>query len=85
MVWNSSGKLIQQLKTLSAIHSLAYNSRRQQFLFGYNSKVKLYQISNLDEVFTGDLFQPHPSAICTDHQDIVSNIVSTEGRFYSSG
>ncbi|KAJ3124143.1 hypothetical protein HK098_001370 [Nowakowskiella sp. JEL0407] len=86
VVW---GKIPQKIKTNSPIYSLAYNSRRQQVLAGCNKKVRVFQVnSNDDAVHGGQLNNEilERKSVCNkEHTDIVSCIVSCEGRFYSAG
>ncbi|KAJ3277023.1 hypothetical protein HDV01_000075 [Terramyces sp. JEL0728] len=66
------------------VYCLAYNYRRQQIMAGQNKKVRLFQLIGEDSHTTTDVLE-RKSVSCSEHHDIVSCIVSCEGRFYSAG
>ncbi|KAI8927284.1 quinon protein alcohol dehydrogenase-like superfamily [Entophlyctis helioformis] len=85
IAWGSNGKILQHIQTGSPMYTLAYNSRRQQIMAGQNRKVRLFQLINSDDNHgTTDVLERRNVA-CTEHSDVVSCIVSCEGRFYSAG
>ncbi|KAI8810660.1 WD40-repeat-containing domain protein [Cladochytrium replicatum] len=88
IVWGPSGKILQKLQTDDPIYSIAFNLRRQQILVGCSKKVRLFQVTSNDDT-TAALMQfevLERRSVCNhDHSDIVSCIVSCEGRFYSAG
>ncbi|KAJ3314131.1 hypothetical protein HDV04_000854 [Boothiomyces sp. JEL0838] len=71
-------------KTGGPVYCLAYNFRRQQIMAGQNKKVRLFQLIGEDTHTTTDVLEKK-SVSCSEHYDIVSCIVSCEGRFYSAG
>ncbi|KAI8837830.1 WD40-repeat-containing domain protein [Chytridium lagenaria] len=85
--WGPSGKTLQKIETNTPIYCLAFNSRRQQLLVGHNKKVRVFQtISNEDiSGHTNTDVLEARSMTCSEHSDIVSCMVSCEGRFYSAG
>ncbi|TPX59029.1 hypothetical protein SpCBS45565_g07846 [Spizellomyces sp. 'palustris'] len=83
IAWGN-GKVLQKIETGSPIYSLAYNSRRQQIMVGCNRQVRVFQLVSTEETHTSDILE-RKSVSCTEHSDIVSCIVSCEGRFYSAG
>ena len=74
-------------QTNSPIYSLAYNSRRQQLMLGHNRSVRVFtfleNLGNTNPLSTDVL--ESKSVTCHEHLDVVSCIVSAEGRFYSAG
>lgn len=85
IVWGPNGKPLQKIPTGSPIYCLAYNSRRQQLLAGYNKKVRLFQtIANEENHPVSDILE-RKSVSCSEHSDVVSCMISCEGRFYSAG
>ncbi|KAI8996698.1 quinon protein alcohol dehydrogenase-like superfamily [Gaertneriomyces semiglobifer] len=86
IAWGTNGKPIQKVETGSPIYSLAYNPRRQQLMLGCNKLVRIYQrVNNEDNRgVSKDVLEEH-SVTCLAHDDIVSCVVSVEGRFYSAG
>ncbi|KAI8908490.1 WD40-repeat-containing domain protein [Gorgonomyces haynaldii] len=83
-VWDSSGKPMQKIQTGSPIYCLAYNARRQQLMAGQTKKVRLFQLIPSDESYSSQVLEKK-SIVCSEHSDMVSCIVSCEGRFYSVG
>ncbi|KAI9199249.1 WD40-repeat-containing domain protein [Polychytrium aggregatum] len=82
---SGSGKVLQKIATGSPVFSLAYNARRQQLLVGCTKRVRIFRVIQNDDMHsTSDVLDPK-SVSCTEHTDIVSCIVSCEGRFYSAG
>jgi WD40 repeat protein len=63
---------------------MAYSSRRQQMMVGQTKNVKLYQTIG-EEVHGIKEVLERKSISFTAHSDIVSCLVSCEGRFYSGG
>ncbi|KAJ3261749.1 hypothetical protein HK103_004700 [Boothiomyces macroporosus] len=84
IAWGSSGKILQKIQTGGPVYCLAYNFRRQQIMAGQNKKVRLFQLIGEDTHTTTDVLEKK-SVSCSEHYDIVSCIVSCEGRFYSAG
>ncbi|KAJ3326052.1 hypothetical protein HDV06_002437 [Boothiomyces sp. JEL0866] len=74
----------QLMDTGGPVYCLAYNFRRQQIMAGQNKKVRLFQLIGEDSHTTTDVLEKK-SVSCSEHHDIVSCIVSCEGRFYSAG
>ncbi|KAI9091859.1 WD40-repeat-containing domain protein [Phlyctochytrium arcticum] len=85
IIWGPNGKAVQKIETGSPIYSLAYNSRRQQLMVGCNKQVQLFQLANAEESHGQTEILERRSVSCAEHKDIVSCIVSCEGRFYSAG
>jgi hypothetical protein len=69
----------------SPVYALAYNPRRQQFLAGQNGKVRLFQVANNEDMQGSNDIIEKRSITSSEHSDIVSCIVSCEGKFYSAG
>ncbi|KAJ2997848.1 hypothetical protein HDV02_005118 [Globomyces sp. JEL0801] len=86
IAWGPSGKPLQKIQTGSPVYCLAYNFRRQQIMAGQNKKVRLFQLIGEDALskVTTDVLEKK-SVSCSEHLDIVSCLVSCEGRFYSAG
>nr|KAJ3422640.1 hypothetical protein HK105_007194 [Polyrhizophydium stewartii] len=85
IAWGSNGAVLQKIQTGAPIYCLAYNSRRQQLMAGQNKKVRLFQLINSDDNHgTTDVLERR-NVVCLEHSDVVSCIVSCEGRFYSAG
>ena len=51
---------------------------------GQNKKVRLFQLLAADDTFGSQVLEKK-SIVCSEHSDIVSCVVSCEGRFYSVG
>ncbi|KAJ3413079.1 hypothetical protein HDV05_008533 [Chytridiales sp. JEL 0842] len=85
VVWGPSGKTLQKIQTGSPIYSLAYNSRRQQLLAGYNKKVRVFQAISSEDNHTSTDVLEKKSISAQVHNDVVSCMISCEGRFYSAG
>ncbi|KAJ3051739.1 hypothetical protein HK097_007248 [Rhizophlyctis rosea] len=87
IAWGQAGKILQKIQTNSPIYSLAYNSRRQQLMVGHNRCVRVFtfleNLGNTNPLNTNIL--EAKSVTCHEHTDVVSCIVSAEGRFYSAG
>ncbi|KAJ3280734.1 hypothetical protein HK104_000440, partial [Borealophlyctis nickersoniae] len=64
---------------------MAYNIRRQQLMIGHNRKVRIFQIVNNEDGHAVTEVLERRSVTCGEHTDVVSCIVSAEGRFYSAG
>ncbi|KAI8611101.1 WD40-repeat-containing domain protein [Chytriomyces sp. MP71] len=64
---------------------MAYNSRRQKLFAGYNKKIRVFQmISPEDSHLTSDVLE-RKSISSSEHTDVVSCIVTCEGRCFSAG
>ena len=61
------------------------NSRHHQIMAGHNKKVRLFQLINPEESHSGTEVLEKKSVTCSEQLDIVSCIISCEGRFYSAG
>ncbi|KAH9247138.1 hypothetical protein BASA81_015281 [Batrachochytrium salamandrivorans] len=85
IAWGPNGKLLQRIQTGSPIYCLAFNSRRQQLMAGQNKKVRLFQLLNSDDNYSTTGVLERRNVVCLEHSDVVSCIVSCEGRFYSAG
>jgi hypothetical protein len=53
-------------------------------MVGQNKRVKLYQLIGEETHGSTDVLEKK-SISCVEHHDIVSSIISCEGRFYSAG
>jgi WD40 repeat protein len=84
IAWGPTGKIIQKVQSGSPIYCLAYNSRRQQIMAGQDKFVRLFQMIGLEDGVGSQVLEKR-NVLCTEHSDIVSCIVSCEGRFYSVG
>ena len=88
VAWNTATmKIIQRINTNLPIYSLAFNSRRQQLLAGYYKKVRVFQFSTDDSPSASrQLIETGSKPItCSEHSDVVSCMISCEGRYYSGG
>ncbi|KAJ3224690.1 hypothetical protein HK099_008075 [Clydaea vesicula] len=93
IAWAQTGKLLQRIQTGSPIYSLAFNSRRNQILAGFNKKVRVFQFANSEEQNLNSNTNSQNnqkiletrSVACSEHTDVVSCMVSCEGRYYSGG
>ncbi|KAJ3330631.1 DExD/H-box ATP-dependent RNA helicase dhh1 [Blyttiomyces sp. JEL0837] len=85
VVWGPSGKMLQKIQTGSPIYCLAFNSRRQQLMAGYNKKVRIFHTLVSEENHTSNEVLEKRSVACAEHTDMVSCMMSCEGRFYSAG
>ncbi|KAJ1338995.1 hypothetical protein BSLG_006134 [Batrachochytrium salamandrivorans] len=52
---------------------------------GQNKKVRLFQLLNSDDNYSTTGVLERRNVVCLEHSDVVSCIVSCEGRFYSAG
>ncbi|KAJ3086653.1 hypothetical protein HK100_008637, partial [Physocladia obscura] len=85
IAWGPSGKILQKIQTGAPIYCMTYNARRQKLLAGYNKKIRVFQmISPEDSHLSSDVLE-RKSVSCTEHTDVVSCLVSCEGRCYSAG
>ncbi|KAJ3015428.1 hypothetical protein HKX48_004593 [Thoreauomyces humboldtii] len=86
IAWGANGKPLQKVETGTPIYSLAYNSRRQQIMVGCSKEVRVFQLINVEDTHggSGELMETR-SISCGEHTDLVTCIVSAEGRFYSAG
>ncbi|OAJ36383.1 hypothetical protein BDEG_20563 [Batrachochytrium dendrobatidis JEL423] len=85
IAWGPNGKVLQRIQTGTPIYCLAYNARRQQLMAGQHKKVRLFQLLSSDDNHgTTDILERR-NVVCLEHTDVVSCIVSCEGRFYSAG
>ncbi|RKO84000.1 hypothetical protein BDK51DRAFT_43184 [Blyttiomyces helicus] len=88
IAWAAGGKMMQRIQTNAPIYSLAYNSRRQQLMAGYNRCVRVFRLISAEDAQQhggGSDVLERRSVPCAEHVDVVGCIVSAEGRFYSAG
>ncbi|RKP03096.1 hypothetical protein CXG81DRAFT_10019 [Caulochytrium protostelioides] len=93
IAWNANGKLLHRMRTGHPIYALTFNSRRQHIMAGGNGRVSLWQIVTMDDptpvhlsVSLGDVARIVTAPVVdTEHTDLVTCLVSAEGRFYSAG
>ena len=63
---------------------MEYNSRRQQLLCGYKGRVRAFHVYSPEEGHNTEVIERRAISCC-EHTDIVSCIITCEGRFYSAG
>ncbi|TPX61874.1 hypothetical protein PhCBS80983_g00825 [Powellomyces hirtus] len=85
IAWGPNGKPLQKVETGTPLYSIAYNSRRQQIMVGCNKEVRIFQLVNTEDTHGSTDIMETKSVACGEHTDLVSCIVSAEGRFYSAG
>jgi len=84
IVWGPTNKPIQKISTREPIYCVEYNSRRQQLLCGYKARVRAFHVYSPEEGHTSEVVERRAISCC-EHTDIVSCIITCEGRFYSAG
>jgi hypothetical protein len=64
---------------------MAFNSRRQQLIAGFNKKVRIYQFNQPEDARNAvGVFETKGFA-SEQHSDVVSCLISCEGRYISAG
>ncbi|KAG4091430.1 WD40 repeat-like protein [Neocallimastix lanati (nom. inval.)] len=84
IVWGPTNKPIQKISTREPIYCLEYNSRRQQLLCGYKGRVRAFHVFSPEDGQSSEVIE-RKAVSCCEHKDIVSCIITCEGRFYSAG
>ncbi|ORX42833.1 WD40 repeat-like protein [Piromyces finnis] len=84
IVWGPTNKPMQKISTREPIYCLEYNSRRQQLLCGYKGRVRAFHVYSPEEGHNTEVIE-RKAISCCEHTDIVSCIITCEGRFYSAG
>ncbi|KAI8592288.1 quinon protein alcohol dehydrogenase-like superfamily [Geranomyces variabilis] len=85
IAWGANGRPVQKVETGTPLYSLAYNARRHQIMVGCSKEVRVFQLINLEDTPGSTDVMETRSVSCGEHTDLVSCIVSAEGRFYSAG
>ncbi|KAJ3240215.1 hypothetical protein HDU81_004352 [Chytriomyces hyalinus] len=85
IAWGPSGKVLQKIPTGSPIYCMAYNSRRQKLLAGYNKRIRVFQMISPEDSHLSSEVLERKAVSCSEHSDVVSCLVTCEGRCFSAG